>query len=133
MQKSTLIQVTRHGETLLAIFPGATVTDPVNLCRKLRRLESRASKAATDWCNGEISSDRWESISDAIENEVAGLLGMSPEQRDALKVNGDPRGYGLKLRTEYTKTVNDALRSGDGARPIETDWGGYGILAPEFD
>lgn len=123
-------QVVRHGETLLAIFPGATITDPVNLCRRLRRIEARASKAATDYCNGDISSERWESLSDAIENEIAGLLGMSPEAREQMGffVNGDPRGYALKLGDEWTRNYNETT---DGPR-LYSDWGGYGIIAPEF-
>jgi hypothetical protein len=37
--------------------------------------------------------------------------------------NGDPRGYALKIRSEYVKNNN---------LDIHRDWGGYGIIAPDL-
>jgi hypothetical protein len=39
-------------------------------------------------------------------------------------VNRDPRGYCLKIDDEYTRANK---------LDIGTDWGGYGIIAPEID
>ena len=36
-------------------------------------------------------------------------------------VNGDARGYALKLKSEFIKD-----------KTIHRDWGGYGIIAPDF-
>jgi len=35
--------------------------------------------------------------------------------------NSDPRGYALKIKDDYTRDIT-----------IYRDWGGYGILAPDF-
>ncbi len=42
-----------HGKNLLAIFQNATERDPVALCKRLRRLEAKASRITTDYCNGD--------------------------------------------------------------------------------
>jgi hypothetical protein len=39
-------------------------------------------------------------------------------------LNGDARGYALKIQDDYVRDNN---------LDIHKDWGGYGILAPEFD
>ena len=39
-------------------------------------------------------------------------------------INGDPRGYALKIKEEYVRKHN---------LKIYRDFGGYGIIAPEFD
>ena len=50
-------------------------------------------------------------------------------------INGDPRGYSLKIKEEQNRIF---VNSDDGKNHDQkvinyTDWGGYGILAPEFD
>ena len=40
-----------------------------------------------------------------------------------LHINGDPRGYALKVDDKWVCGNNAVLKR---------DWGGYGILAPEF-
>jgi len=42
-------------------------------------------------------------------------------------LNGDPRGYSLKISSEEAKELRDKGIN------IYTDWGGYGILCPDFD
>ena len=39
-------------------------------------------------------------------------------------VNRDPRGYALKIKSEWVREKGAA---------IHQDWGGYGIIAPEID
>ena len=114
-QKATMYKAIEcHGRQLLAIFPRARNTDPVALCRALRRWEVQAHGCAEDYCNGAIDEAGWDSRSSRILASVNAYLGS-----DRVWVNGDPRGYALKLD----------LQPGE---ELHRDWGGYGIIAPDF-
>jgi hypothetical protein len=112
-------QIKKHGENLNAIF--ATPYDPVSISRKLRRLETRMHRAAEDWCNGTITEVELETIKTSVRTTLVNLL--NPTGVD-LVINTDPRGYALKISDEW-------MRAHPKAR-LERDWGGYGILAPDF-
>jgi hypothetical protein len=114
------LAIRTHGERLLAIFPSATERDPVELCRKLRRLEAKAQAIALRLCNGpefEGGYDQVDALCEAIIAKVNTLLGPGP----CIFVNRDPRGYALKIRTEDARDLR-----------IMKDWGGYGIIAPDL-
>lgn len=116
-----------HGANLNLIFN--TGIDNTLLCKKLRRLENKANNLATKYCNGEINShEEFEILTAPILASVRKLLfpnGMTNTPLDwCIIVNGDCRGYALKISDKYVRENN--LR-------IYTDWGGYGILAPEFN
>ena len=112
-------QVEQHGKNLLAIFPQAKIKDTIKLCKSLLRLENKAHKLATDYCNGLYDCESVEKPSIAILKKVTDLLG----QTEGIKFNMDPRGYSLKLSDEYVRENNLS---------IYRDMGGYGILAPDF-
>lgn len=59
-----------------------------------------------------------------IAERVAATLGKLPP---AFFVNGDPRGYALKIDNDKPegKALIEAVK-------LHTDWGGYGILSPEI-
>lgn len=127
-------QIKAHGENLLAIFPNATERDPVALCKKLRRLESKASRITTDDCNGEFDAgDNGEKLDAALDTILAKVNAIldNNEQYPIMNVpvfiNRDPRGHALKIESEWTLAY--CQRTG---RRIYSDWGGYGIIAPEF-
>ena len=122
MTKQQREQITKHGENLLALFPKATEKDPVELCKKLRRIEVKANRYACDLCNGTIqpTEKQQERTENTIMLRVQHLLGDSDIP---VFINLDPRGYALKIRDEWMREHND---------PLYRDWGGYGILAPEF-
>lgn len=107
-------RIERHGKQLLAIFPQAKEQDPVKLCKRLRRLELEAEQMAVAYCNGEIETDKWEAISGKMASIVNDLLGTS-----RVWVNGDPRGYALKIDLA-------------GGEVLHRDMGGYGIIAPDL-
>ena len=110
-QKADIIQ---HGENLLATFPNAAERDPLTLCKKLRRIEVRANRAACDACNHQAGADAWEAESARAHKAANAALGT-----DRVWVNGDPRGYALKVDLADGET-------------LYRDWGGYGIIAPDL-
>jgi hypothetical protein len=133
MKPKTLELVTRHGNSLLAAFPEATEQNPVNLCRKLRRIEAKAHRFATDYCNGHISPSEDSDIDAAKEKFLAPvrkLLGLSESkaQEIGLFVNLDCRGYALKLSDDWTRGYNSTAEN-----RIHADWGGHAILAPDLN
>ncbi len=121
--------IRQHGELLLAIFPEAAERDPVTLCKKLRTLEGKAARIALRFCNGPEFDypDQADRKIDGILDRVHQLLGLSDVPHAPIFVNRDPRGYALKVHSEWM----DAAR-GAWCR-LPKDWGGYGIIAPEID
>lgn len=125
MKKSILAQVKKHGADLLTVFPLTTERRPVELCRKLRRIEARGSRLAMRVCNGpEMSEADQEAEEAAILAAADALLQFSAlASKVPVVLNLDPRGYALKIGDEWTRTHAPAMYR---------DWGGYGIIAPEF-
>ena len=124
-----------HGQNLLAIFPNATERDPVALCKKLRRLEAKASRITTDYCNGDFDAgdngEKLDAALDAILAKVNAILGNNeqyPIMNVPVFINSDPRGYALKIESEWMQTY---MRKA-GCNRITKDCGGYGIIAPEI-
>lgn len=114
-------RIDQHGRQLLKIFRRATDRDPDSLCRRLRRLEATAAAIGLQWCNGpEMAEGESERRTEAVLAKVRQLLGNT---RIPIFVNLDPRGYALKIRSEYVAEKNLA---------IHRDWGGCGILAPDL-
>ena len=123
-------QILKHGFDLLRIFHPSTMYDvgeigPVELCRKLHRIELQAHRYAERVCNGEIDPTeaedaRWEAN---ILGQVDRLLNFRAAGIPVF-INGDPRGHALKIDDKYVRDNN---------LEIERDWGGYGLIAPEFD
>ncbi len=120
MKKSIELAITLHGQNVLAIFPNATEQDPIQLCKKLRRLEVKGNQAACDLCNIPDYQDKADKIFAEVEGKLRTLLGNSPAP---IIINRDPRGYCLKIESEYVQAhdIN-----------IHRDMGGYGIIAPEI-
>ena len=105
-------KIQKHGNNLKTIFN--LNTDSVKLCKKLFRLENKAHRLAEDYCNG---------VTDNIESETIKIINKVKKILNTNEVffNGDPRGYALKLSEQFSKDKN-----------IHKDWGGYGIIAPNF-
>ena len=112
-------RITRHGQNLKAMFNLDQNIDPVKLCKRLFRLENKAHKLAVDFCNGVIDQLEWDKKADQILTKVETIL----KNKKVLFLNGDARGYALKIDDEYIKNNNFN---------IHRDWGGYGIIAPDF-
>ena len=112
-------RIVKHGHDLKRIF--SIDGDPIEICRKLRRLEVKANRMAAAYCNGEIDTAEWEIFSKRIEGKVLNIIGR--KYADWVQINGDPRGYTLKIKNEIVREKQ---------LDIYRDWGGYGILAPDF-
>jgi L-alanine-DL-glutamate epimerase-like enolase superfamily enzyme len=112
-------RIEKHGHDLKRIF--SIDGDPIEICKKLRRLEVEANRMAVAYCNGEIDAAEWEIFSKRIGGKVLNIIGR--KYADWIQVNGDARGYTLKIKNEIVREKQ---------LDIYRDWGGYGILAPDF-
>jgi hypothetical protein len=113
-------RITAHGENLNKIFN--TELEPVALCKKLRRLEFKASTNSEAYCNGEYGELKYQRIAEEIEAKVDKILKFKSKAIPVF-INGDPRGYALKVESEWVSAQNINM---------ERDWGGYGLLAPDL-
>ena len=126
--------IQEHGENLNAIFN--TGIEPIKLCKLLNRLEKKAHDATTCLCNTntlnlmelnkytgydveQATEEEQDKFFENIKKNVIKILGKSCENH--LIINFDPRGYALKLKFEFCES-----------KQIYKDWGGYGILSPDF-
>jgi hypothetical protein len=89
----------------------------------LLRIENKAHQLAENYCNGKISTGQWGEISEGIAAEVQALFNGKLQ---GLKVNGDARGYAIKINDEQERTIYKDAN-------LFRDWGGNGLLAPEID
>lgn len=120
--------IQQHGENLNKIFN--TGLEPYKLCSKLNSLEKRAHKLTTDYCNGENGINSYEVFERKCLPIMAAVRkalfpkGMTNTPLDwCIFINGDARGYALKISDKYVRENNI---------DIHKDWGGYGIIAPDF-
>lgn len=128
-------------------MPAANV-DGKKISVALLKIERDANNAATAQCNGadyngqpfrktwddvtgdELDENPWEAFKRSIAERVALAFGRSPRPENAppaFFVNGDARGYALKIDNEKPegKALIEAVK-------LHTDWGGFGILSPEI-
>lgn len=103
-----------HMEALDKIFP---LVDGYVAYERLRKFEKEASRKNTDYCNGDLSSEAHEAWEKKFLARLETKMGNLPE---GFFINGDPRGYALKIKENFIP------------EGMHKDWGGYGILAPEF-
>jgi hypothetical protein len=121
MNAKTLEAVRKHGQTLLALFPHAKEKNPVALCKKLRRIENKVSAILTQHCNGTADGETAGREVIRTTGKVRSLLGFTDYDKKHFFVNGDPRGYALKMSSNWAID-----------KRIHRDWGQYGILAPDL-
>ncbi len=112
-------RITKHGQDLKRLFNLDHTTDPVKLCKKLLRLETKAHRLATDYCNGDVDQIEFDTKGDKILKKVETIL----KDKKHLLLNGDARGYALKIDDDFIRVNNLS---------IFRDWGGFGIVAPDF-
>lgn len=95
---------------------------------KINGLERRVHAFAEKLCNEDVPESTETRQLKKFTEEAAELFGGTVPH--GFMINLDPRGYALKLDDEaYSRNPQDS-----NYMPISyTDWGGYGILAPEFN
>lgn len=97
--------------------------DGATAYRTLCRIEKDTSWLTTKMCNENVDEEFADKFAERIHKRVARVFGGNEPK--GFFINYDPRGYALKIKSE----VNEI----EGVRIIGyTDWGGYGILAPEI-
>ena len=116
-QRNAIIQ---HGKQLLEIFPQAIERDPLKLCKKLRKLEIKAHALAETHCNFLTKTEVHKRKTDELLQQLDDLLWFRVASVPVF-LNGDPRGYALKIDDSYVREHN---------LNIHRDWGGSGIIAP---
>lgn len=88
------------------------------LAQRWKELERIAHKLAEDFCSKKLPYGYWEKTKTRIEERIKALYnGKLPE---GVFINGDPRGYGLKIEWFTMSSRYRDLK-------FERDWGGYGI------
>lgn len=115
-------QIEKHGNDVLAIFPNSKIKDPVKLYKSLKRLETKGHSLTEQYCNGDIDGVDYTVAIQDITTKLHKLLGIIEGRHDVF-CNSDPRGYCLKVYDEWLKAQD---------KPLYRDFGGYGILAPDF-
>lgn len=136
-------QIEKHGKDLNAIFN--TELDNIKLCKKLLPLENKAHHATTCLCNTntldrleltrqeeqagnvkQATEEEQDAFFEKILDSVDKILNFK-EKKIPVFINHDPRGYALKIKSEYVNRLFYV--------PLQMyrDFGGYGILAPEFN
>ena len=126
MKEATLKEVVRHGEDLKVFFNLPKDLNTVQLCRKLRRIERASNNLMVERCNGTNKTEEvQEKENSEILSKVDKLLNFK-KQNIPVFLNGDPRGYTLKVEDSYTENKrNEGI-------VLHRDWGGYGIIAPDL-
>lgn len=118
LQSHNILSAARHVQLLGEMF-GCEVPNPYQVFETLVKAEKEAHRRATLECNESISeeeSDKWHEKFIARLTKKLGVAKMP----DGFFINYDPRGYALKMK------------QGTFPQGLYTDFGGYGILAPEF-
>lgn len=112
----TLVNHLKNLDSMLIESPGPY---PFTVYEELVKLENRANQICTKQCNGEGDENKLERSLEKIEKRVKSIF--KPEFAEAIFINGDPRGYSLKMKEYKAKETG-----------LYQDWGGYGILAPKL-
>lgn len=143
MQAATEKFRVQHHRALETLRADSCQLSGLQIWRKLCRLETLAHACATAYCNGDTIQIRWpigprdrelllreynfrsdenawESVKENVRDCIRAIFGHIPK---GLLINGDARGYTLKLDPDET-TIPDGMH---------TDWGRNGILAAQIN
>ena len=119
-------RIKKHGEDIKKIFSLPASTDPIKLCKSLRRLETKAQRIQDIHGSGKYEEAAKEEAQ--LINKLKNLLKPDSTPEEFLKygifLNTDPRGYALKIPDDIVKQNNWT---------IHKDWGEFGIIAPDLN
>lgn len=114
-------RIISHGNGLIEFF-NLPIQDPIALSKKLFRLENKAHDLAIRYTNGLMETNKYETEANKILVSLSKIIGKNNMKK--VFINGDPRGYALKIDDKYQDRLYKV--------GIYRDWGGYGIIAPDF-
>lgn len=119
-------QIDRHVNALAKLLSTSNHEVAMRAYKRLRRVEMEAERAAVAYCS--IPNFDWEKARENVEWKVKKIFGgkLPP----GFFVNGDPRGYALKI--DAGQSYESEYHPEYIPEGLHRDWGGYGILAPEF-
>lgn len=120
------LQLEKHYKALetLATMSGVKDANGKKLSNALRKIEQDASADSIKYANGEIDTAKWGELKDKYKTQALKLFNNN---LPGFYLNSDPRGYALKIKTEFMipggkyENIN-----------LQRDWGSYGLLAPEI-
>ena len=115
-------RIAKHGANLIKIFKLPASTDPIALSKKLRRLEVQGNYLAERYANGAINETEFDIESALILKKADAILGFR-KKGIPVYFNGDPRGHALKIDDSYVRAKD---------LQIERDWGGCGLISPDY-
>ena len=119
-------RIKKHGEDIKKIFSLPADTDPIKLCKSLRRRETEAQMIQEIHGNGfyELASKQEAEL--MIKLKALLMPNGTPEEflKFGIFLNTDPRGYALKIPDDIVK---------ENAWTIHKDWGEFGIIAPDLN
>ena len=119
-------RIKKHGEDIKKIFSLPASTDPIKLCKSLRRLETKAQRIQDIHGSGKYEESAREEAQ--LMNKLKNLLMPDSTPEEFLKfgifLNTDPRGYALKIPDDIVKQNNWT---------IHKDMGEFGIIAPDLN
>ena len=119
-------RIKKHGEDIKKIFSLPASTDPIKLCKSLRRLETKAQRIQEIHSSGKYEEAAKEEAQ--LMNKLKNLLKPDSTPEEFLKfgifLNTDPRGYALKIPDDIVEEKN---------LTIHKDWGEFGIIAPDLN
>ena len=118
-------RILEHGWKLKRAFYLPEEVDALALCKKLRKLDIQETQHSEDLCNGVI---------DPTDAELAARVKQTLNAVDKLLcfrvlgipvfINGDPRGYALKIDDKWMREHPEC--------DLPRDMGGYGLIAPNL-
>lgn len=122
--------IRRNYELLMPAYRrlGLSVVGDVAAVRRLAIIEKKLHQWAEESCSVEIderTERRRETLEAAMLDEVREML---PLVAHAVMVNGDPRGWALKLDDEKLGGFYDDVPASE---QLARDWGGYFLLSPD--
>jgi len=121
------LRLEQHYASLQRLYDlcGGGKLNGARLSSKLLHLEQQARRITTMQCNGEGNYEHNEQALNTILESAQQLFNGILK---GLFINGDARGYALKLKDGNFKPGECYAETG-----LHTDFGGYGILAPEIN
>lgn len=118
LETHNIINAARHIQLLGEMF-GVGCINPYATFEILLKAEREAHRQTTKECNESVSDEDSEKWSVNFMARLTKKLGVE-RMPLGFFINYDPRGYALKMN------------EGTFPQGFWTDFGGYGILAPEF-